>query len=407
MSRPNEPLDPVLNRRHLLAGAAAWMASAAVTPVFAQSQSVASFVDSTWSKARAKGVSRRIFDTAMGGFRPLPKVLELSQKQPEFVSTAADYIGRRVTDGNTSKGRSMRSEWGQTLAAISSRYGVQPEAILAIWGIETNYGGFMGGTNSVHALATLTHGNYRADYFGSELITALQILEAGHVTHDRMVGSWAGAMGHPQFMPSSFMRYAVDFKGDGREDIWNSVPDALASIANYLKAFGWRPGETWGYEVRLPVQFDYNNVWNGTKASLADWSGIGVRRQNGRPFPRPSDVARLYMPMGGNGPVFAVVANFDVIKRYNNSDSYALAVGHLADRIIGGGTFVASWPNDTALNKAGRQQVQSHLLRRGYDIGSADGVVGPKTRAAVIDWQARSGMLPDGHVSGRLLDSLS
>ena len=405
MSRTFQPLHPALSRRHLLAGAAAWVASAAIAP--ALGQSLGGFIDTTWSRARAKGVSRRTFDAAMGGFRPLDSVLKLSRSQPEFVSTAADYIGKRVTDGNTVKGRSMRGEWAQTLGAITSRYGVQAEAMLAIWGIETNYGGFMGGTNSVHALASLSYSGYRADYFGSELITALQILEAGHVTHDRMVGSWAGAMGHPQFMPSSFMRYAVDFKGDGREDIWNSVPDALASIANYLKEHGWRPGETWGYEVKLPVQFNYNNVWNKTTASLADWRGLGVRRTNGRDFPRPGDAARLYMPMGGNGPVFAVLANFDVIKRYNNSDSYALAVGHLADRIIGGGTFAAPWPKDTALNKSDRQQVQTLLLRRGYDIGSPDGIIGPKTRAAVIDWQSRSGLVADGHVSGRLLDSLS
>jgi membrane-bound lytic murein transglycosylase B len=180
----------------------------------------------------------------------------------------------------------------------------------------------------------------------------------------------------------------------------------LASIGNYLKGFGWRAGETWGYEVKLATGFNYNNVWSGTVATLGDWSAAGVTRANGRAFPRPSDAAKLYMPMGGNGPVFAVLENFSVIKRYNNSDSYALAVGHLADRILGSAGFVSAWPKDTALNKDGRKQVQTLLLRRGYDIGSADGVIGPKTRGAVMDFQARAGLLPDGHVSGNLLKAL-
>jgi len=222
-----------------------------------------------------------------------------------------------------------------------------------------------------------------------------------------MIGSWAGAMGHPQFMPSSFMKYAADFHGDGHEDIWGSVPDALASIANYLKGFGWRAGETWGYEVKLPADFNYQNVWSGIDASLGDWAGVGVVRASGKPFPRKEDTAKLYMPMGGNGPVFAILPNFGVIKRYNNSDSYALAVGHLADRIIGSKGFSRAWPQDTALTKDDRIQVQALLSRKGYDIGTPDGVLGPKTRSAVIDWQSRAGLLPDGHVSGNLLRALS
>jgi membrane-bound lytic murein transglycosylase B len=343
----------------------------------------------------------------MGDFKPLGKVLGLSQKQPEFVSTAADYVTKRVTPGNAGKGQDMRAEWAQTLAAVSQRYGVQPEIVLAVWGIETNYGGYMGGTNTVHALATLTYGGYRPGYFGDELLTSLKILDEGHVSAGKMVGSWAGAMGHPQFMPSSFMRYAVDFRGDGHKDIWGSVPDALASTANYLKSFGWRSGETWGYEVKLPNPFNYLNVWSGAVASLAEWQGIGVVRANGRPFPRSTDMARLYMPMGGNGPVFAVLANFDVIKRYNNSDSYALAVGHLADRILGSQGFVAGWPNDTALTSAQRKRLQSLLAARGYAVGAPDGIVGSKTRAAVMDFQAKAGLLPDGFVSGNLLRALS
>lgn len=401
----NRSPTPSISRRAFAVGAATLAASSVVSPALAAG--VGGFVDRVWQQARARGVSRKVFDAAMGDFRPINKVLELSGKQPEFASTAADYVGKRVNDRQVGTGRAMRGEWAKTLAANAGRYGVQGEAALAIWGIETNYGGYMGGNNTVHALGTLAYGGRRADYFGQELITSLEILQAGHVKPKQMVGSWAGAMGHPQFMPSSFMKYAVDFNGDGHKDIWNSVPDALASVGNYLRAFGWRPGETWGYEVRLPRGFDYNHVWQGTTASLRDWSGAGVSRANGKPFPRQDDVARLYMPMGGHGPVFAVLANFDVIRRYNNSESYALAVGHLADRIIGGGDFIAPWPDDTALNDEGRRKVQARLLQRGYQIGSADGVIGSKTRAAIMDWQAKAGLLPDGFVSGNLLRALS
>jgi membrane-bound lytic murein transglycosylase B len=394
-----------LSRRSVIAGASAWLASAAVVPAFAAS--VGSFVDGVWKSAKARGVSRRVFDAAMGDFQPLSSVMKLTQTQAEFTSTAADYLEKRVNSARTNEGRDMRGEWAQTLAALASRYGVQPEIVLAIWGIETNYGGYVGKTNTVHALATLTHGGYRANFFGEELLTSLQILEGGHVSPGKMVGSWAGAMGHPQFMPSSFMKYAVDFRGDGHKDIWGSVPDALASAANYLASFGWRPGETWGYEVKVPRGFDYNNIWSGQTASLGDWSANGVARANGKGFPRAGDVARLFMPMGGHGPVFAVLPNFSVIKRYNNSNNYALAVGHLADRVTGSAGFITPWPNDTALNSAGRQNLQRALLKRGYQIGSADGVIGAKSRAAIMDFQARAGLLPDGFASGTLLKALT
>jgi membrane-bound lytic murein transglycosylase B len=392
------------SRRSLMVGAAAWLASASVAPALA---SVGGFVDGVWKSAKARGVSRRVFDAAMGDFQPLSSVMKLTGAQAEFTSTAADYLQKRVTGARIDTGQAMREEWAQTLGAVAGRYGVQPEIVLAIWGIETSYGGYVGNTNTVHALATLTYGGYRASYFGDELLTALQILEGRHVSPGKMVGSWAGAMGHPQFMPSSFMKYAVDFRGDGHKDIWGSVPDALASTGNYLASFGWRPGETWGYEVKLPAGFDYNHVWSGQTASLGDWGSIGVARANGKGFPRAGDVARLIMPMGGHGPVLAVLPNFAVIKRYNQSDSYALAVGHLADRILGAAGFVTPWPNDTALGSAERRALQKALLRRGYSIGAADGVIGAKSRAAIMDVQTRAGLLPDGFASGKLLKALT
>ncbi|WP_108460915.1 lytic murein transglycosylase [Devosia naphthalenivorans] len=367
----------------------------------------ADFVRSLWPMAEQRGVSRSAFEAAFSGYSYLPKVMELTRKQPEFSQTVQQYVDRRVTAAQARKGQAMRAEWAQTLAGSEQRWGVQPELVLAIWGMETNFGGFMGGENTIHALATLTEGGYRANFFREELLTALRIVSDGHVSPRSMVGSWAGAMGHTQFMPSSFMAYAVDYNGDGRKDIWNSVQDALGSTANYLNKHGWRPGETWGYEIKLPQGFDFARARQMERAPLSQWQAMGVQRVSGRPFPRHSDVGRLYLPAGASGPAFLLLPNFDVIKRYNNSDSYALAVGHLADRILGGGSFATPWPaGDYALNKNQRAELQGLLNRAGFTVGSPDGVVGPKTRAAVLAYQTRVGLPADGHVSGRLLERL-
>jgi len=383
---------------------AALLSLGSVVPGWASS---ADFVRSLWPQAEARGVSRSVFEKAFASYNYLPKVMELTGKQPEFSQTVQQYIAKRVTDGQASKGRAMRQEWNQTLTGAQQRWGVQPEIVLAIWGMETNFGGFMGGQNTIHALATLTEGGYRASFFREELLTALRIVSDGHVSADNMTGSWAGAMGHTQFMPSSFMRYAVDYNGDGRKDIWNSVQDALGSTANYLNNFNWRPGETWGYEVKLPSGFDFARARSMDRAPLSQWQAMGIQRTSGRAFPRPNDMGRLYMPAGASGPVFLLLPNFDVIKRYNNSDSYALAVGHLADRIIGGGDFATPWPaGDFALNSAQRVELQTLLTRAGFNTGTPDGKVGPKTRAAVIAYQNKVGLPADGFVSGRLLQRL-
>lgn len=375
-----------------------------VGPAWANS---ADFVRGLWPDAAANGVSRAAFDASFAGYSPDNKIMELTRKQPEFSQTVQQYVDKRVTAAQASKGQDMAQEWHQTLQRAKERFGVQPEIVLAIWGMETNFGGFMGGTNTIHALATLTENNYRADFFRKELITALRIVSDGHVTPPNMVGSWAGAMGHTQFMPSSFQRYAIDFNGDGRKDIWNTIPDALGSTANYLNAFNWRPGETWGYEVKLPRGFNFAAARQIEKAPLSQWQQMGITRVSGRAFPRGGDIARLYMPAGASGPAFLLLPNFDVIKRYNNSDSYALAVGHLADRILGGGSFATPWPSgDFALNKAQRSELQGLLNRAGYNVGTPDGVVGPKTRAAVLSFQASAGLPADGYISGLLLDRL-
>ena len=391
-------------RQLFRAAALALSLSLSSLPTLANS---ADFVRGLWPDAQAMGVSRSAFETAFAGYNYKPKIMELTRKQPEFSQTVQQYIDKRVTAAQAQKGQAMRAEWAQTLGGAQQRWGVQPEIVLAIWGMETNFGGFMGGENTIHALATLTEGGYRPDFFRSELLTALRIVSDGHVSAGKMTGSWAGAMGHTQFMPSSFMRYAVDYNGDGRKDIWNSVQDALGSTANYLHGFGWRPGETWGYEVRVPAGFDFAAARQIERAPLGQWQAMGITRISGKAFPRPGDTGRLYMPAGASGPAFLLLPNFDVIKRYNNSDSYALAVGHLADRIIGGGSFATPWPaGDYALNKEQRAQLQTLLTRAGFALGTPDGVIGPKTRAAVIAYQARVGLPADGHISGRLFDRL-
>ncbi len=394
----------LLSRPFVAALALAMVSSLGSAPALANS---AEFVRGLWPQAESRGVSRSAFESAFAGYNYQPKIMDLTKKQPEFSQTVQQYLDRRVTAAQAQKGQAMRAEWNQTLTGAEQRWGVQPEIVLAIWGMETNYGGFMGGEHTIHALATLTEGGYRADFFREELLTALRIVSDGHVSADNMTGSWAGAMGHTQFMPSSFMRYAVDYNGDGRKDIWNSVQDALGSTANYLHSHKWRPGETWGYEVKLPGGFNFAQARQMERAPLSQWQAMGIERVSGKPFPRPTDSGRLYMPAGAAGPVFLLLPNFDVIKRYNNSDSYALAVGHLADRIIGSGGFATPWPaGDYALTKAQRAELQTLLGRAGYDVGTPDGVVGPKTRAAVAAFQQRMGLPADGHVSGRILDAL-
>ncbi len=361
------------------------------------------FVRGLWPQAQARGVPKSVFDAAFTGMKPDPKVMELTRKQPEFKSTSAQYIVRRVSALRVEKGIGKAREWDHVLGHIEASFGVDRNIVLSVWGNETNFGGYLGGHNVLQALATLAYHGYRADYFRKELLNALDILAKGHTTPENMVGSWAGAMGHTQFMPSSFKAYAVDVTGDGRRDIWTTIPDALASTANYLKVHGWRPGETWGYEVVLPRGFPAKK---GATATLADWQKRGVRRANGQNFPRPGDTGRLLMPSGPSGPVFLTLHNFRVIKRYNNSDNYALAVGMLADRIRGGGPLVTPWPLDQVMSQKEREEVQQLLNAKGYPAGPVDGKFGPQTRDAIRAFQAATDTAVDGNYTPDVLDRL-
>lgn len=357
------------------------------------------FVAALWPEAQARGVSRAVYDAAFAGVTQDEKVIALTRKQAEFSKPIWEYLASAVSQNRLERGTPLTREWASTLDAIERTYGVDRKVVMGVWGMETNFGSFTGSHYVVRALATLAEARYRGDYFRNELLTALVILQEGHITPDRMEGSWAGAMGQTQFMPSSFMRYAVDFTGDGRRDIWTSVPDALASTANYLKQNGWQPGLPWGFEVKVPSGFRY-----GRQArSFADWAAEGVRRVDGRPLPAAGE-ARLFLPAGARGPVFLVTKNFDVIKRYNNSDAYALGVAHLGDRLYGGAPIQAPWPTDQVpLAKHEREELQRHLVRHGYHIGEIDGRIGSQTRDAIFAFQESRGLVADGHADGRLL----
>lgn len=363
------------------------------------------FLAGIWKDAAARGVSRDTFERAFDGYAPSPDVERQSKAQPEFLQSVAAYITKRV-EPRIGPGRAKAQELAAVLRRIENRYGVPGDVVLAIWGIETNFGSFLGGTKVTHSLATLAQRGRRAAYFRQELLTALEILEQRHVDPENMVGSWAGAMGQTQFMPSSYARFAQDFDGDGRKDIWRSLPDALASSANYLKRNGWRPGETWGYEIVLPEKFDLRKASATDATTIAKWRAQGIRRAGGRDFPRPDDRATLYLPSGISGPAFLLLANFKAIKRYNNSNSYALAVGHLADRIGGAGDFVTPWPGEKALTLSQRIELQRRLAELSYDIDKADGVFDAKTREAIAAFQTHLGFPADGFPDERLMSVL-
>ncbi|HRP97625.1 MAG TPA: lytic murein transglycosylase [Rhodocyclaceae bacterium] len=357
--------------------------------------------------AAARGLARASFDRLTGGLEADMDVVALLDHQPEFRTPIWDYMAGLVDDERVADGRAMLEQWRDTLARIETAYGVDAETIVAIWGVESNYGRSFGKRPVVRSLATLSCFGRRQPFFRGEFLTTLQILEEGHVEPTALVGSWAGAFGHTQFMPSTFMRIAVDFDGDGRADLMGSVPDALASTANYLKRSGWRTNEPWGFEVRLPRGFDASGAGRRNKAALSDWAARGVRRVDGAPLAASGTPAGLLLPAGTDGPAFLVLRNFDALFSYNAAESYALAIAHLSDRLRGAGPFVTPWPtDDPGLSRAERRELQALLIGRGFDIGEVDGIIGTNTRRAIQDLQRMLGMEPDGRAGRRILDAL-
>ena len=360
------------------------------------------FVESLWPEAKARGVSRAVFDVAFEGVTLDSKIVALTKKQSEFVQPIWGYIASAVKEARLARGREVAAQWSTTLDGIERAYGVPRSVILGVWGMETNFGSFTGNIYVVGALATLAYTGYRSDFFRDELLTALQILQQGHIPAAEMRGSWAGAMGQTQFMPSSFMKHAVDGDGDRRRDIWSSVPDALASTANYLRQHGWKPGLPWGFEVELPEGFDFRH----DRQNFSGWSSLGLRRMDGQPMPRSGE-AMLFLPTGARGPAFLVTENYNVVKAYNSSDAYALGVAHLGDRIAGGLPIRGEWPmNAPTLDVKQRQEVQQRLASLGLYSGETDGKFGSKTRDAVRQFQLKRNLVPDGYADPAVLNAL-
>jgi membrane-bound lytic murein transglycosylase B len=364
-------------------------------------------VESLWPSAKAAGISRATFDRAFAGFTIDPEVIELANYQPEYVKPIGEYLDRAVSDKRVEVGKQKLAEYQALVGALENRYGVDRHILIAIWGVESNYGVQPGEKNVIRSLGTLICSNTKAKFARSQINSALKILQRGDINYEAMNGSWAGAMGHTQFIPTTYSAYAVDHDGDGKRDIWGNIPDALASTASYLKVSNWRAGETWGYEVRLPKGFDPKRVSESTMRTLGEWQQLGIVRANGEPFARLSDKASLFSPEGTRGPSFLLLNNFRSLLRYNVAKSYALAVGHLADRIRGGGRFVQAWPTDeTHLSLEQRMELQQHLIAMGILEGEPDGVVGRGTLEAIKTYQRSKGLGVDGFPSLTLLKRL-
>lgn len=356
--------------------------------------------------AMERGISPATTSRVLPTVRPLERVIRADRNQPEFIATFADYLGRRVTAARVGTGRALMAEHAGLLRSLTDRYGVPAQYLVAFWGLESNFGGVLGNVPVFDALGTLACDQRRSDYFTTEFIHALSIVERGDVDPSRMVGSWAGAMGQTQFMPSVYLEHAADGDGDGRVDIWSSAADALASAARFLAGLGWERGYRWGREVRLPEGFDYTMAGLRGTNSLADWRALGVRDTNGNPVPALDLRAALLVPAGSRGPVFLVYDNFRVIMRWNNSEFFALAVGHLADRIAGAGPLAQPPPETAALTREQLRAIQAGLNARGLDAGPADGILGPATRNAIAVFQSRNGLAADGFPTPALLERL-
>ena len=359
------------------------------------------------SRALAQGISAATFDRALSGVSYDAGIIARDRNQAEFTKTIWEYLDSAVADSRIAGGRTALAQHGAVLDRIEARYGVDKEIVVAVWGLESSYGSYRGSTPIIPAMATLAFDGRRGAFFEEQLVAALKIVQAGDVSPEGMTGSWAGAMGHTQFMPTSYLDYAVDFTGDGRRDIWSDDPtDALASTAAYLARSGWQRGQPWGVEVRLPPGFNMGLVGKGTTRSAGDWAAMGVVPAAGGSLPGMG-AASILLPAGVRGPAFLIGPNFTAISRYNASDSYVIGVGHLGDRLAGKGPFQQGWPRgDRALSTDERRELQELLTRRGFDTGGTDGKIGSNTLAALRAWQAAVGMAPDGYASLEVLKRL-
>jgi len=369
-------------------------------------QSFADWLAELRAEARELGISEATL-RELDNLQPLERVMELDNSQPEFVQTFTRYLGLRVTPNQVARGQSLLQQHSVLLEQVRQRYGVQPHYLVAFWAVESNYGRSTGGFSVLEALATLAFDPRRADFFRRQLLTALQIIDDGHIQAERMSGSWAGAMGQLQFMPNIFYQYGVDGDQDGRIDIWNSLPDIFHSAANFLSQSGWRGDERWGREVLLTEDFDFSLTGTSTRKPLQEWRDLGVTQLNGAPIPVAAGMeASVILPAGAQGPAFLGYANFRTTMTYNPSTFYALTVGHLADRYAGSGPIQRMPENETAMSVADVRELQELLNRNGFDSGEPDGRVGRQTRAAIRAYQQSAGLPMDGYASVALLQAL-
>ncbi|HXX05063.1 MAG TPA: lytic murein transglycosylase [Xanthobacteraceae bacterium] len=387
-----------MTRRQIALGLGIFLAS-----TFAHGESGASFaafLAGLWPDADRSGITRATFDSAFAGVTPDPAVLAAMRREPEYGKAFADYLASLVSPSRIAMGLRKSARWTATLRAVEDKFGVDANIIVSIWGVESSFGEGEQHWDVFRSLATLAQAGFQHPLFRNELLSALQILQAGYIPRRDFLGSWAGAMGQTQFLPSSYLKYAVDFDGDGKADIWHNVPDVLASIANYLHRSGWQPNLPWGFEVVLPQNFDFH----ASRGTFAEWLRRGMRRADGAALPTDG-TAILFFPSGATGPAFLVTDNFIVLKRFNNSDAYALAVAELADRLRGLPPSRSAWPlDDFQPSRGERIALQHRLAALGYKIADFDGHLDFDLRDAVRDLQQKYGMVPDGHPSRAFLD---
>jgi membrane-bound lytic murein transglycosylase B len=366
------------------------------------------FIQGIWPRAKAAGIPRELFDAAFSGVtEPDPAVLKLASTQPEFTSTTSAYLSKAVTAIRIDSGQQLKASDAALLSAIEKKYGVDRHILLGIWGMESNFGKDKGSMGVMRSLATLSYAGRKKKYANEQIIAALKILKKGMRSPRDFTGSWAAAMGHTQFIPTSYLSYAVDWTGDGQKDIWGSKEDALASTANYLAKSGWKSDRPWGWEVKLPGNFNKALIGRTKWRPIAEWMKLGITPANGGSFNAPQADAFVMIPQGIEGPAFLVTKNFQAIMAYNFSHSYAIAVGHLGDRIRGAGPFVGSWPDVTYdLSFAQRVELQRRLSGLGFETGGNDGRFGARTYEAIIAYQKSVGLPLDGKPSAKLLERL-
>ncbi|MDZ5604517.1 lytic murein transglycosylase [Pseudomonas sp. RP23018S] len=360
-------------------------------------------------QALQAGITASVFDRAFLGVTPDMDVIKADRSQPEFSRPVWEYLDGALSPLRVRNGKRLLEQHAELLARLEQRYGVDRQVLVSVWGMESNFGQFQGSKSVIRSLATLAYEGRRPQFAQDQLIAALQILQDGDIQPDAMRGSWAGAMGQTQFIPTTYATHAVDFDGDGRRDIWNSTPDALASTAHYLQSSGWKRGQPWGFEVQVPSGFDYWQADGSQRKPVSEWLQLGVTLPAGTQLPAGSNElsAALLLPAGARGPAFLVLDNFRAILKYNNSSSYALAVSLLGDRFSGWGFIAGSWPkDDQPLSRSERMELQNLLNAKGYPAGNADGIIGANTRKAIRTAQQGLGWPADGYPTHKLLDSL-